>query len=79
MIENILTKVPILGKSVDERFLEHRRRSMTMAGIVSIIVAGCLFEYRYFFKHVLSWDLLAVIVSFAVVKLSTMAWYKFRD
>jgi len=52
---------------------------MTMAGIVSIIVAGCLFEYRYFFKHVLSWDLLAVIVSFAVVKLSTMAWYKFRD
>jgi len=26
-----------------------------------------------------SWDLLAVIVSFAVVKLSTMAWYKFKD
>jgi len=79
MIENLLTKVPILGKSVDERFLDHRRRSMTVAGIASILVAGCLFEYRYFFKHVLSWDLLAVIVSFAVVKLSTMAWYKFRD
>ena len=79
MIENLLTKVPILGKSVDERFLEHRRRSMTVAGIASILVAGCLFEYRYFFKHVLSWYLLAVIVSFAVVKLSTMAWYKFRD
>ena len=79
MTHPILSRIPFLGKFVDERFLEHRRRSMTIAGIVSIIVAGCLFEYRYFFKHVLSWDLLAVIVSFAVVKLSTMAWYKFRD
>ena len=79
MKPHILSKLPILGQFVDERFLEHRRRSMTVAGIASILVAGCLFEYRYFFKHVLSWDLLAVIVSFAVVKLSTMAWYKFRD
>ena len=78
MIENILTKVPILGKSVDERFLDHRRRSMSLAGIVSLLVAGGLFEYRVFFKHVISWYLMAVIASFAVVKLSTMAWYKFK-
>jgi hypothetical protein len=78
MIENILTKVPILGKSVDERFLEHRRRSLSLAGIASLLVAAGLFEYRWFFKHVLSWDLMAVIVSFAVVKLSMMAWFKFN-
>ena len=79
MIETILTKVPILGKSVDDRFLAHRRRSLSLAGMASLLVAGCLFEYRWFFKHVVSWDLLAVIVAFAVVKLSTMAWYKIKD
>jgi hypothetical protein len=79
MIETILTKVPVLGKSVDERFLDHRRRSLSLAGMASLLVAGCLFEYRWFFKHVVSWDLLAVIVAFAVVKLSTMAWYKIKD
>ena len=79
MIETILTKVPVLGKSVDERFLDHRRRSLSLAGMASLLVAGCLFEYRWFFKHVVSWDLLAVIVAFAVVKISTMAWYKIKD
>jgi hypothetical protein len=44
-----------------------------------LLVTGCLFEYRYFISHILSWDLLALICTFAVVKLSMMAWYRIKD
>lgn len=74
-----LTKVPILGKFVDERFLEHRRRSSSTAGFATLLLAGALFEYRLFHDHMWSWDLLAVILCFAVVKTSLCAWYIFND
>jgi hypothetical protein len=64
-----------LGKLVDERFLEHRRRSTSVAGVAGGIVAIGLFEYRLLFDHVWSWDLLAVGIVVAVVKLTLMIWY----
>jgi membrane protein YdbS with pleckstrin-like domain len=76
---HILSKVPILGKFVDERFLEHRRRSTSIAGIIACLVAVGIFEYRFFFNHFWSWDLLAVAVSMVVVKMSLMIWYRFHD
>jgi hypothetical protein len=79
MTPHILSKLPILGQFVDERFLEHRRRSTSLAGIVGGLVAICLFEYRFFSSHIWSWDLLAVAVSMVVVKLSLMIWYRFKD
>lgn len=74
-----LSRVPILGKYVDERFLDHRRRSSSIAGFATLILAGVLFEYRLFHDHHVSWDLLAVILCFAVVKTSLCAWYLFND
>lgn len=79
MTDHILSKVPILGKFVDERFLEHRRRSSSAAGIIGALVAVGLFEYRFFADHIVSWDLLAVGLAMAVVKLSLMLWYRFND
>ena len=64
-----------LGKVVDERFLEHRRRSTSVAGVAGGIAAVGLFEYRLLFDHVWSWDLLAVGITVAVVKLALMIWY----
>jgi len=64
-----------LGKVVDERFLEHRRRSTSVAGMVGAVVAVGLFEYRLLIDHVWSWDLLAVGIAMVVVKLALMAWY----
>ncbi len=78
MSHPILSKVPILGKFVDERFLEHRRRSSSLAGIIAACLAVCLFEYRYFFNHVWSWDLIAVALTFVVIKMSLFAWYRFN-
>jgi hypothetical protein len=68
----------ILGR-VDERFLSHRLRSTSLAGIVCTVLALLLFEYHFFFNHVWSWDLLAVALTFVSVKLGAMVWYRLRD
>ena len=78
MTHPILSKIPILRNFIDERFLEHRRRSSSLAGFSTLIVAGGIFEYRIFVDHVISWDLVAVILTFAVVKMSMFAWYRFN-
>jgi hypothetical protein len=69
----------ILGRTVDERFLEHRRRSTSVAGIVGAILSVVLFEYRYFVNHVWSWDLLAVALTFVLIKMGMMTWYWLKD
>jgi hypothetical protein len=74
----ILSRIPILRNLVDERFLEYRRRSTSLAGIAACLVAVALFEYRFFHDHVWSWDLLAVAFSMVAVKMSMMLWYRFR-
>jgi hypothetical protein len=79
MTHPILSRIPFLGKFVDERFLEHRRRSSSIAGIAACLVAIALFEYRFFVNHFWSWDLLAVALTMVVVKMSMMIWYRFHD
>jgi hypothetical protein len=72
-------KIPIVGTVIDERFLNHRLKSTSLAGIIGTCVAIGLFEYRYFFNRIFSWDLLAVACTFVVVKLAVLAWYRFTD
>jgi hypothetical protein len=43
------------------------------------VMANLLFAYRYFVDHVLSRDLLAVILTFVVVKMALMTWYYLKD
>ena len=70
--------VPIIGK-IDERFLTHRLRSTSAAGIVGGALAMGLFAYRYYVDHVWSSDLLAVGVTIAAVKVALMIWYRLTD
>jgi protein-S-isoprenylcysteine O-methyltransferase Ste14 len=79
MTHPVLSRIPLLGKFVDERFLEHRRRSSSIAGIVSAVTALLLFEYRLLHDHTWSWDLLSVGLLFVVVKLSLFTWYRVND
>jgi len=74
-----LSRVPLLGKFVDERFLEHRRRSSSVAGIASVCLAVALFEFHLFHDHMWSWDLLAVALGFVVLKMALFTWYRFND
>ena len=78
MTNHILSRIPILGKFVDERFLDHRRRSTSIAGIAATILALVLFEYRFFVDHIWSWDLLSIALVFVVLKMSLFTWFRFN-
>lgn len=69
----------LISRLVDERFLDRRRRSTSVAGIIGGVLALCLFEWRLLVDHVLNWDLLAVGLVFVVVKLAMMTWYYLTD
>ena len=64
---------------VDERFLKHRLRSTSNAGIASAVLALVLFLYRYYHDHVVSRDLLAVGALFVVLKYALLFWYRRTD
>ena len=69
----------LMSRLVDERFLEHRRRSTSTAGIAMAVLAIGLFAYRFYIGHYWSWDLFAVALGFVVIKMSMMAWYSLTD
>jgi hypothetical protein len=71
--------IPILSSVIDERFLQHRLRSTSIAGILGAALAIGLFAYRYYVDGILIWDLLAVGVTFVVVKWATLIWYRLTD
>ena len=65
-----------LRRFVDERFLMHRLRSTSNAGIASAALAIVLFEYRYLRQHVFDWALLSIGLIFVAIKLTLMLWYR---
>ena len=69
----------ILGIRIDERLLEHRRRSTSFAAMAGAVVSGGLFEYRLIHEHRVAWELLTVLLAMVVVKFAAMAWYHFTD
>lgn len=79
MSHPVLSRIPILNKFIDERFLEHRRRSSSVAGIVAACLAIALFECRFFANHVWDWGLLSIGLTFVVIKLAMMTWYRIKD
>ncbi len=72
-------KLPILGWTVDERFLMHRLRSTSIGGLAAVLLAGGLFLYDLLGRHVIRWDLFSIIATAAIVKVSILAWYRFND
>lgn len=68
-----------LPRAIDERFLRHRLKSTSMAGMVATAVALVLFAYHAWFDHVFRWELLAIGVVNVIVKFSLMAWYHYTD
>ncbi|HEY1501832.1 MAG TPA: hypothetical protein VGF88_19820 [Acidobacteriaceae bacterium] len=69
----------IPGPKIDERFLDHRRRSTSLGGIAGAVLALALFEYHLIREHIYRWELFAVGAIMVIVKLSAMAWYHFTD
>jgi hypothetical protein len=63
----------------DERFLMHRLRSTSVAGVAAGSLAMLLFAWHYYHDHFWSWDLLAVGATMAVVKQGILLWYRLTD
>lgn len=72
-------KLPIIGWTVDERFLVHRLRSTSIGGVAGALVAAGFFFYQFLGQHVIRWDLFAIIATMAVVKISILIWYRLTD
>ena len=68
-----------LTDQVDERYLVHRLRATSLAGVVGGLTASLLFVYYWFATDVARWDLLFVAVVIAFVKLAGLAWYRITD
>jgi len=71
--------VTILARVFDERFLRHRLRSTSIAGIAGGALAGALFLWHYYTEHVLRWELAAILATMVVVKWAVMAWSLMRE
>lgn len=71
--------IPFISRELDERFMMHRLKSTSLAGVMGGIVAVGLWTYYYYAEHVWSWDLFAVALTMVGVKLAAMAWYRFTD
>lgn len=66
----------IFGIAVDERFLDHRRRSSTFALMAGAIVAGGLFEYQLIRYHRYDWEVLSILLAMLVAKFTALAWFR---
>ena len=64
---------------VDERFLKHRLRATSTAGIASAALALLIFLYRHYHDHVFRVDLLLVGLVFVVLKYALLFWYRRTD
>ncbi len=71
--------LPFVRLAVDERFLMHRLRSTSLAGIAAALVAAAIWAWHYYGRHEFRWDLFAVLATAAVVKLAAMVYYRLTD
>ena len=68
-----------LSRFVDERFLAHRQRATSIGGTAAVVLAICLFGWRFYNDHIWSWDLLAVGLTAVSVKIVVMIWSGLKD
>ena len=71
--------IPIFSKEIDERFLMHRLKSTSLAGVIGALVAAGFWARDFYGNDVFRKDLFAVIATMAVVKIAAMLWFRFTD
>ena len=52
--------VPFFGRAIDERFLNRRLKSTSLAGVIGGVSTTLLFAWRFYIDHIWSWDVLAI-------------------
>jgi hypothetical protein len=79
LVMHRLRKIPFVGRVVDERFMSHRQRALKAACLLGFVVADLLFGYRYLVNRIVSWDLLAVVLTIAGTYLVLIVWFLFAE
>jgi peptidoglycan biosynthesis protein MviN/MurJ (putative lipid II flippase) len=79
MNRKLLNRILLLDHIADERFLEHGRRSTSIAAVIGALTLFVLLEYRLLVEHRVSWDLVIVIYAMGITKIALMLWYRFSN
>ena len=61
---------------MDERYLMHRLRSTSLAGIAGAVALGAWTLYQYYAKNIFRWDLFIILMIIGLVKIVAMAYYR---
>jgi len=64
---------------MDERYLIHRLRSTSLAGVIGAVSIGVWIMFQLITKNIIRWDLFIILLIMAVVKISTMIYYKLTN
>ena len=66
-------------KKMDERYLMHRLRSTSIAGIVGAVAIGSWILYQFYVKDIFRWDLFVILMIIGLVKIGAMIYYRRTD
>ncbi|MFC1569301.1 hypothetical protein ACFL4L_03635 [bacterium] len=61
---------------MDERFLIHRLRSTSLAGIIGAVALGVWTLYQYYAKDIFRMDLFIILLIMGVVKVTAMLIFR---
>ena len=61
---------------VDERYLMHRLKSTSLAGVIAAVLMGVSVLYQFYTKGVLRYDLFGILIVMAIVKLVAMLYFR---
>jgi ABC-type phosphate/phosphonate transport system permease subunit len=64
---------------MDERYLMHRLRSTSLAGIVGAVAIGSWILYQFYAKDIFRWDLFGILMLIGLVKIGAMIYYRRTD
>jgi hypothetical protein len=69
----------MMKKILDERYVLHRYKATSHAGVVMAVLTGGWFLYNQLSTHVYRWDLVAILGAGAVTKLIAMIYYRTHE
>ena len=64
---------------IDERYLNHRLRSTSHAGVACALMVIGLFAWEHYVNGTFRADLLSIAVITAALKVTLLLWYRWKD
>ena len=78
-LDLLTTQVAFLSEEARQQQRRRQSQPSHRAGVAGGVAAAGIFAWRYYVNDVWSWDLFAVAVTMAGVKLAAMLWFRITD